>query len=213
MKIAATGNPASRKTIQSLKLNPALEWVWVDSVGEMTQHRDVILYADLDFRFDKDRIRELAGLLPLPVLVHSVVYTLTDIGYPFIRINGWPGMLERNPVELAIGEQADRASIQKLFENMGWACRIVPDIPGLIAGRILASIINEAYYTLQDRVSTQAEIDEAMVLGTGYPEGPFAWAARIGIEHIHALLATLRQTDPRYRPAQTLEAELGSVKI
>ncbi len=35
----------------------------------------------------------------------------------------------------------------------------------MISGRILATIINEAYFTLQDKVSSKEEIDEAMRLG------------------------------------------------
>jgi 3-hydroxybutyryl-CoA dehydrogenase len=62
-------------------------------------------------------------------------------------------------------------------------------------------VINEAYYTLQEKTATTADIDLAMKLGTNYPYGPFEWAARIGLENIYQLLqAVYADTqDERYR--------------
>lgn len=213
MKIAAIANPASKTAIQSMTWAPSLEWVWVDSVEGLAAHRDTILYADFEFRPDKNRIQQLASLLPHPILIHSVSDTIARIGHPFIRINAWPGMLERRPVELAVGNPASGAAVMNLFKQLDWPCRIVPDIPGLIGGRILASIINEAFYTLQDQVSTRGEIDEAMRLGTGYPLGPFAWGQKIGMDQILSLLEAMSKSDPRYQPARMLEQEVGRIKI
>src|ERR1700710_2457559 len=47
--------------------------------------------------------------------------------------------------------------------------------------RVVAMIINEAYYALDAGVSSKESIDLAMKLGTGYPYGPFEWADRIGL--------------------------------
>ena len=65
-------------------------------------------------------------------------------------------------------------------------------------------IVNEAYYTLQEEVSTKEEIDTAMKLGTNYPYGPFEWSELIGLDKIHLLLTRLGNTDDRYRPARLL---------
>ena len=213
MKIAAIGKEGSRKAIAARSFSPGVEWVWVDSVDDLERHRDAVLYADLDFRPEKDRIERLGRLLPAPVLIDSVVHTLAKIGRPFIRINGWPGLLERAPCELAVSDTPAEARVGQLFNSLGWPCRFVPDIPGMISGRILATIINEAYYTLQDRVSTRAEIDEAMRLGTGYPFGPFEWGSRIGLTSIFSLLGALSGSDSRYIPAAAMEQELHGIKI
>jgi 3-hydroxybutyryl-CoA dehydrogenase len=202
MKIAAVGNEWSAKVLASRTFNPGVEWIWVDEVDALGQHRDAVLYADLDFKPDEGRIRKLNKLYPIPVLINSVVEPLTDIaarwemaGF-FIRINGWPGVLERTPCELAVRHYC-----------------LVPDIPGLISGRILAAIINEAWFTLQDGVSTKEEIDLAMRLGTNYPVGPFEWGERIGLEAVHALLAKMSDTERQYCPAGALTNELQKVKI
>ncbi len=65
-------------------------------------------------------------------------------------------------------------------------------------------IINEAFLTKQESVSTENEIDTAMQLGTGYPMGPFAWSHQIGIQRIAALLQKLATEDVRYQPAQSI---------
>jgi 3-hydroxybutyryl-CoA dehydrogenase len=77
----------------------------------------------------------------------------------------------------------------------------------MITARVLATIINEAYYTLGDRVSTREEIDIAMKLGTSYPYGPFEWSAKIGLKRIYELLTQLSDVDKRYTPAPLLVTE------
>ena len=82
-------------------------------------------------------------------------------------------------------------------------------IAGMITARVLATIINEAYYTLGAQVSTREEIDIAMKLGTGYPYGPFEWSEKIGLKRIYELLVELSKVDERYTPAPLLKAEVG----
>jgi len=166
---------------------------------------------DLAFTADEARVRQLSGLLPAPVMINSMVDTLQDIGQPFIRINAWPGMLERNIHELAMTAPLQE-KVESFYKEMDLSYRIVPDVAGMISGRILAMIINEAYYALQDDVSTKEEIDTAMKLGTNYPFGPFEWSERIGLENIYDLLNKLSKTDARYTPARTIKDSLTSIK-
>ena len=57
----------------------------------------------------------------------------------------------------------------------------VKDEPGFVSARIVAMMINEAYFTWEAGTSTKEEIDIAMKLGTGYPYGPFEWGEKIGL--------------------------------
>ena len=68
-------------------------------------------------------------------------------------------------------------------------------------------IINEAYFALEEGVSTKEEIDTAMKLGTNYPYGPFEWAKKIGLKNIFQLLDKLHKTNLRYEPAALLKKE------
>ncbi len=208
MTIAAVASAAQKLEIGLKKLPSGVKWIWVDSVQLLDQYMDADLFFDLEFVMEEARIGQLSRLLPKPVIVNSVVNTLDEIGQPFVRINGWPGMLQRGLCELAVAGQDAGSAIGMLFERLDWPYSIVPDIPGLISARILCMVINEAYYTLQDGVSTKKEIDIAMKLGTNYPMGPFEWSRKIGLSAIYLLLETLNRSDPRYKAAKALEQDL-----
>ena len=77
----------------------------------------------------------------------------------------------------------------------------------MIAARVIAMVVNEAYFALGDGVSTKSSIDTAMKLGTNYPYGPFEWSEKIGLKKIYALLNKLNETDSRYIPAPNLQKE------
>ena len=83
----------------------------------------------------------------------------------------------------------------------------LPDVKGFISPRVISMIINEAYFTLESRVSTKEEIDIAMKLGTNYPYGPFEWSEKIGLNRIYSLLLQLSMTDPKYTPCELLRLE------
>lgn len=211
-KIAVIAGKTRAKEWLAPKLPGAWECVWVDDAGDLERHGDADLFMDLAFTVDETRIRQLSRLLPAPVMIHSMVDTLHDIGQPFIRINAWPGMLERNIHELAMTTPPPKI-MEAFYEQLDLSYRIVPDIAGMISGRILAMIINEAYYALQENVSTKEEIDTAMKLGTNYPYGPFEWSERIGLKNIYDLLNNLSSVDERYTPAEALKEALTSIKM
>jgi 3-hydroxybutyryl-CoA dehydrogenase len=148
-------------------------------------------------------------LLPALVLVNAVAPTLREIGYPFVRINGWPGFLERSVHELVAPDERAAARVAALYERLDRDYRLVPDVPGMISARILSTIINEAFFTWEERVSTKEEIDTAMRLGTNYPLGPFEWSERIGLREIEGLLRALSRANEAYAPAEALVHAAG----
>jgi len=182
---------------------PGNEWVVVRSVAEAGVCAAADLYMDLDFVNEPGRVDALRGLLPGVVFINAVVPTLEEIGYPFVRINGWPGFLERKIHEVVVSKEA-AVLLGGIYERLGREYRLVPDTPGMISGRILATIINEAYYTWEEEVSTREEIDIAMKLGTNYPLGPFEWGGRIGLEKVAGLLTVLSRKNGRYTPSNSL---------
>lgn len=139
-----------------------------------------------------------------PVIINSVVDTLQEKEFSdnVIRINGWPGFLSRDEWEAA-GKMNEL--LEHFFNRIKKIFISVPDQSGMIAARIIAMIINEAYYALDENISTREEIDIAMKLGTNYPYGPFEWSDKIGIEKIYALLYKLSIHDKRYLPAPLLQ--------
>jgi 3-hydroxybutyryl-CoA dehydrogenase len=157
-------------------------------------------FMDLCFENSPERVEMLAKLLPKPVFVHSVTDTLESVHPNLIRMNGWPGFLKGNCVEASANEEIKIKAGQLLGEELVF----VKDSPGFVSARILAMIINEAYFTWEAGTSTKEEIDIAMKLGTGYPFGPFEWGEKIGLNRITELLKRLSIDDTVYEIAGPL---------
>jgi 3-hydroxybutyryl-CoA dehydrogenase len=157
-------------------------------------------FIDLCFENSQGRVDMLAKLLPKPVFVHAVTDTLDRIHPDFIRVNGWPGFLKGNCLEASARDEIKIKAGQLLGEELVF----VKDAPGFVSARILAMIINEAWFTLEAGTSTKEEIDIAMKLGTGYPFGPFEWGEKIGLSRIVELLKCLSIDDPDYEVAGSL---------
>jgi 3-hydroxybutyryl-CoA dehydrogenase len=141
-----------------------------------------------------------------PVFVNSVSTTLAEIQAPnhVIRLNGWNSFIARDHWEVS-GKLTGEA--EAILSELGKHAFVVADQPGFVSARIISMIINEAYFALQEGVSTKAEIDIAMKLGTNYPYGPFQWASIIGLLPIHTLLTKLSRDDSRYIPSNLLTKE------
>lgn len=145
-----------------------------------------------------------------PVLIASVYSALYEFNIheePIARFNYWPTLDTRNILELAVGD-ACLSIIETLLNQWQVSFQRTKDEPGFVSARILASIINEAYFACGEEVSAASEIDTAMKLGTNYPYGPFEWASRIGIKNVYQLLDKLSATEPRYRPALLLNQKV-----
>lgn len=94
------------------------------------------------------------------------------------------------------------------------AVRVLRDSTGLVAQRVLATIVNIACDIAQQGVATPADIDAAVTLGLGYPYGPLAWGDALGAGTVLRVLQQLHASsgDPRYRPSPWLRrrAALGA---
>lgn len=146
-----------------------------------------------------------------PVFINSVTNTLKELNAPthVLRINGWNSFLNRPAWEVAGTLNHD---VNIIFETLHKKPIPVADEPGLVAAKIIAMIINEAYFALGDGVSDKPAIDTAMKLGTNYPYGPFEWAEKTGLNNIYMLLQKLSLTDTRYQPAPMLVAAVSQNK-
>ena len=167
---------------------------------------DTYIVFDLLFSNTSERISLLKSFLPRPVFVNAVQDTLAAIGQPFIRINAWPTFFNRDITEVAILPEQEQA-VKEVFDYLGWRYQAVPDITGMVSPRITGMIINEAYFTLAEKVSSKAEIDIAMKAGTHYPYGPFEWSRKIGLDKIYSLLVQLAKENKLYEACALLAEE------
>lgn len=145
---------------------------------------------EIDFYSFKDK----------PVFINEVILTLLELCTPknIGRISAWPTFLKRDTWEVSGPITPDMLDV---FTILNKNAIVVKDSPGMVAARVISMIINEAYFALNENVSSKDEIDLAMKLGTNYPYGPFEWSEKIGLTHIYNLLLKLSETDERCKPA------------
>ncbi|MBS1578830.1 MAG: hypothetical protein JST29_04205 [Bacteroidetes bacterium] len=200
MKIAVLANKEQQEEWLAKGYNPTIEIIW----NNVNAQADA--YFDLLFERNGTAFK---NVLDKPIFVNAVIATCQQLPDNYIRLNAWNGFLKRNIIEIALTK--NETIVKQIMNTLGWEYQLTADEPGFIAARIIAMIINEAYFALQDNVSTKEEIDIAMKLGTNYPYGPFEWCNKIGLPNIYLLLKTLNHTDSRYQPSEKLIEELKSI--
>lgn len=204
--VLADDNQKAELLAKNKNENAAIEFV--GNYSQLSSYKT----ADVLFILREEiSINELRLFKAQPVFIHSVVSTLSDLNLPgnISRLNAWPTFLQRTIWEVST---KDEMMVKNIFEAIGWKYLIIPDEPGFIAARIIAMIINEAYFAFEDNVSGKDQIDIAMRLGTNYPYGPFEWARKIGLNNIYSLLKKLNKVDNRYAVASAIEDELANLK-
>jgi len=145
-----------------------------------------------------------------PIVFANAVSCLSkEINKPnYIRLNAWNGFIERDIIELACNNAELKKAAERILNKLEWKFVWVADSYGFIEARIIIMIINEAYYALEDNVSTKQQIDIAMKLGTNYPYGPFEWSQKIGLRKILFLLKQLAKQNSRYTISSLLVQEI-----
>lgn len=207
MEIIVVANAGQEEEMALKNTNPAAKLVFIKnlSAAEPIEKYDAVFYLSGDLVNE-----EMEKFGEKPVFINSVIETLEQKKLPlnFSRINGWPGFLQRQTWEIASNNKMVAA---KVFESLGWNFVFVKDEPGLVAARVIGMIINEAFFVLQEEVSTVNEIDLAMKLGTSYPYGPFEWQNKIGLQNIYRLMKTLSAMDKRYSVSPLLEQKYSEL--
>ena len=143
-----------------------------------------------------------------------------DPGGSAVGFHALPPFAGCRLVELTRGPDsspAAGAAAERFFRSLGRHVEWVADTPGLVLGRIVCQVINEAAFALGEGVGSAADIDAGMVHGLNYPRGILAWADEIGLDHVVAVLDALQVEtgDDRYRLAPelrrlTLSGRLGT---
>jgi len=206
MKIILLANAEQKEELNAKGQNDSAQLIWADEPAEIPfAGADACI--DLLFENTKDRIKKLEQLQTGITIVNAVINPLSELPANFIRMNGWNTFLKRPLVEAACHANFPKEIADRVFSYLGKTIEWVPDIAGFISARVVATVINEAYFTLDEQVSTKEEIDTAMKFGTNYPYGPFEWSEKIGLKNICNLLNRLAKEQKRYEPATLLIRE------
>lgn len=188
------------------------EWLEKSSVSEngiefiFLDKKITEAQADAYFILTNEKDLEIIANVRKLFFVNAVTEILDELPKNCIRINAWNGFISRDSIEIVASEE-NKDSAREVLQALGWKYIFVPDVRGMIAARSIGMIVNEAYFALDDKVSTKEEIDIAMKLGTNYPYGPFEWSRKIGLKNIYDLLKKLSAENPRYKVASLLEKE------
>jgi 3-hydroxybutyryl-CoA dehydrogenase len=104
---------------------------------------------------------------------------------------------------------------ERLFRTLGKHVEWVGDAPGLVLGRIVCQLVNEAAFALTEEVGSAEDIDAGVVLGLNYPRGTLRWADSIGLDHVLAVLDGLQEhyQEERYRAAPLLRARVWEGRL
>jgi 3-hydroxybutyryl-CoA dehydrogenase len=95
---------------------------------------------------------------------------------------------------------------EQLFARLGFHAEWVQDAPGLVLGRIVCQLVNEAWFAIGEGVGSEDDVDAGLTLGLNHPRGPIEWGDAIGLDHIMSVLDGLwtERREERYRPAPLL---------
>ena len=203
MKYVVTGNDEIfNKLIDD---SQQITWIRAENGNDFFSYPDADAFFDLNEDSNADY-----NALTKPVFINNMINTLSEINAAknIVRINLWAGFAEKDLWETAGEINIETASVLK---NLHKKYITVNDEPGFVSPRIIAMIINEAYFARDENVSSEADIDTAMKLGTNYPYGPFEWCKKIGVERVFNLLEKLAETDKRFTPAGGLKNEINKI--
>jgi len=126
-----------------------------------------------------------------------------------VGFHALPPLAESRLVEMTHSSetrQRDVGRAEEFFRSLGKHVEWVQDAPGLILGRIVCQLVNEAAFAVSEGVGSPEDVDVAMRSGYNYPRGPLEWADLIEIDHVLSTLDALYEElkEERYRAAPLL---------
>jgi 3-hydroxybutyryl-CoA dehydrogenase len=141
-----------------------------------------------------------------------------DLGGSAVGFHVLPPLEQSGLVELTRGrDSAESAATtaERFFATLGKHTAWVSDAPGLVLGRIVCQVINEAAFALEEGVGSAEDIDAGLIHGLNYPRGILHWADSIGLDHVLSVLDGLfeERRDERYRAAPTLRGLVWSGRL
>ncbi len=153
MKVLVIASDELKEELMACPISPGLELQWITKPADFQSNDTPAACIDLLFENNKERIDWLKQLPVSLIIINAVVTTLKEIKENFIRINGWPTFLKRPVIEATGENDLLKQKSEELFFQLGRKTEWVNDTTGFITPVIFAAIINEAFITLEEKVS------------------------------------------------------------
>ena len=146
---------------------------------------------------------------PQAICLQAGSLAALDPGGSAVGFHALPPLRGSRLVELTAGPDSAESAVsatERFFGSLGKHPAWVSDAPGLVLGRIVCQVINEAAFALGEGVGSRKDIDAGMVHGLNYPRGILAWADAIGLDHVLGVLdaLNLEYGEERYRASPVL---------
>ncbi len=178
----------------------------------------VIEAAPEDLELKLEILRQIDALVRPSAIVASTTSSISitklasAISHPnrFIGMHFFPPVPIMPLVEIVRGLQtsdATRDIAEALAMQLGKAPITVKSWPGFMVGRLLAPMLNEAFFVLAEGDASPTDIDDSMKLGCNHPMGPLALADLIGLDVLLSVIQSMHDQfgDSKYRPAPLLK--------
>jgi 3-hydroxybutyryl-CoA dehydrogenase len=108
-------------------------------------------------------------------------------------------------LEIICGYQTSAETLEIAKEwgkKIGKEVIVVKEAPAFVVNRILSTMINEAFFVLDEGLASAEDIDKAMRLGCNHPIGPLALADLVGLDtQLRVSEGLHRELGDKYRPS------------
>jgi 3-hydroxybutyryl-CoA dehydrogenase len=196
----------------------ALERVRGTTALEELAGADIVIEAIVE---DLDAKKELFGALddicPADTLFASNTssLTVTEMAAATNRPDRFVGLHFFNPVPvmklvevvrtIATGEESHRSAME-FARSLGKQPIDARDSSGFIVNRLLVPYMLDAIRALEQGLGSIEDIDNGMVLGTGYPMGPFTLSDFVGIDTLFRIAEIMYEeyAETRFAPPPLL---------
>jgi 3-hydroxybutyryl-CoA dehydrogenase len=141
-----------------------------------------------------------------------------DLHGTAVGFHALPPFEESGVVELTWSHGAPEGNAMRadaFFRSLGKHVERVGDAPGLVLGRIVCQLVNEAAFAVSEGVGSPEDVDVAMRLGYNWRRGPLEWADMIELDHVLATLDALHEElrEERYRAAPLLRHMVAEGRV
>jgi len=199
-----------RNTILA-RIKPTLD------LKEAAAGADIVVEVVIEVMDVKKKVyAELEAIVPRHCLffTNTSGLSITEMAAVTGRPDRFIGTHFFNPVpvmrllEIIRGHQTSDETLETAREwgtKIGKEVIIVKEAPAFVVNRILCTMLNEAFFVLDEGLASAEDIDKGMVLGCNHPIGPLALADLVGNETLLRVVEGLhRELGDKYRPAPIL---------
>ena len=196
-------------------------WERLDFTTEVANlaDRDIVVEAIVEELDAKNGLfGELDGLCGERAIFASNTssLTITDMAAPTSRADRFVGLHFFNPVPVMKLVEVVRtiATSDETFERASAFSRALGKVPiaakdnsGFVVNLLLVPYMLDAIRQLERGVASIADIDTGMMLGCGYPMGPFTLCDFVGIDTLHKISEIMYEEyrEERYAPPPLLK--------